>query len=272
MAKRFIDTGLFDDEWFAELDKDCKLFWLYFLTKCDHAGLLKVNKKLIEFQTGINSLERVIEHFADRIITVNGLFFCYKFIEFQYPGFPKSKVRQQEGAISILAAAGIWDLKTNSLQEKFKSLVRVSKELPNSYVYEHDNVSGNGSVSGVLQNSPIVFFNAEEEILKSKIRFEQICMAAGAGKEQAKESLHKYHLYLEEKEQYPKPLKSLFAGFEKWLINEKKFSKNDTSRKIDTTNGNNRTSKSAGAEQLLASLKEDLASFGAGLQDNPNEI
>ena len=118
----------------------------------------------------------------------------------------------------------------------------------------------------------LFFFNAEEEIIKNQIRFEQICMAAGAGKEQAKESLHKYHLYLEEKEQYPKPLKSLFAGFEKWLINEKKFSKNGTNRKIDTANGYNRTGKSAGAEQLLASLKEDLASFGAGLQDNPNEV
>jgi len=123
-----------------------------------------------------------------------------------------------------------------------------------------------------VEHAPIVFFNAEEEIIKNQIRFEQICMAAGAGKEQAKESLHKYHLYLEEKEQYPKPLKSLFAGFEKWLINEKKFSKNGTNRKIDTANGYNRTGKSAGAEQLLASLKEDLASFGAGLQDNPNEV
>lgn len=200
MAKRFIDTGLFDDEWFAELDKDCKLFWLYFLTKCDHAGLLKNNKKLIEFQTGIDSLERVIRHFADRIITVNGLFFCYKFIEFQYPGFPKSKVRQQEGAISILAAAGIWDLKTNTLQEKIKSLLRVSKELPNSYVNDNDNVS-----VIVYDNVGEFEIKFDEKVLFKIERCKEIALAdqrwVKANKAEPDE-LNKFNEYLEAQGSY----------------------------------------------------------------------
>lgn len=68
-----------------------------------------------------------------------------------------------------------------------------------------------------------VVYNAEDEILKNQIEFEKICMSAGAEISTAKESLRKYHLHLEEKEQYPKGRKSVYAGFEKWLLNEKKF-------------------------------------------------
>lgn len=67
-------------------------------------------------------------------------------------------------------------------------------------------------------------YNAEDEILKQPIEFEKICMTTGSEISFAKEVLRKYHLYLEEKEMYPKGRKSVFAGFEKWLLNEKKFS------------------------------------------------
>lgn len=145
MAKRFIDTGIFDDEWFAELNQDCKLFWVYYITKCDHAGLLKFNKKLIEFQTGIKSLETVIEQFGNRLIRVKEeLLFCPKFISFQYPGFPKSGVKQQEGAISLLIKAGLWDQKTNSY-------LTLSEVLPKTYESDNDNVIGNGNDNGSVK-------------------------------------------------------------------------------------------------------------------------
>ena len=59
MAKRFIDTLIFDDEWFCELSKDSKLFFIYFITKCDHAGILRFNKSLCKFQTGITNFDTV---------------------------------------------------------------------------------------------------------------------------------------------------------------------------------------------------------------------
>ena len=59
---------------------------------------------------------------------------------------------------------------------------------------------------------------------QNQIEFEAICIKTGKDKYSASESLRKYHLYLEEKEQYPKGRKAVFAGFEKWLMNEKKFS------------------------------------------------
>ena len=43
MAKRFIDTEIFNDDWFMELSKDAKLFYIFYITNCDHAGILKLN-------------------------------------------------------------------------------------------------------------------------------------------------------------------------------------------------------------------------------------
>lgn len=74
------------------------------------------------------------------------------------------------------------------------------------------------------ENVGEVFYDAEDLITKNQIQFEKICMAAGKNSQAASESLRKYHLYLEENEKYPKSKKALFAGFEKWLMNENKFS------------------------------------------------
>lgn len=64
-------------------------------------------------------------------------------------------------------------------------------------------------------------FDAESALLENQIELERICVITGKSITQAKESLHKYHLYLQEKEQYPKSRLAIFAGFEKWLMNEK---------------------------------------------------
>lgn len=72
-----------------------------------------------------------------------------------------------------------------------------------------------------------VISNAEAELLKNQIEFERISMSANANPKTAKLSLHKFHLYLEEKERYPMTRKAAFAGFEKWLLNESNFTKTD---------------------------------------------
>jgi hypothetical protein len=138
MSKRFIDTGIFDDDWFMDLSKDEKLLWLYFITKCDHAGILKLNEKLCKVQTDIKDLSGTIKQLGNRLVTVSEhLYFIPKFIEFQYPGFPNSKVRQQQSAVDILVKHGLFD----------KENLTVSKELGNSYehVIVNDTVIVNGN-------------------------------------------------------------------------------------------------------------------------------
>jgi hypothetical protein len=109
MAKRFIDTGLFDDPWFMELSKDGKMLWVYLITKCNHAGIIDINNKLCKFQTDIENIDTVIQELGDRLHRVDKqLFFIPKFIYYQYPKFPQSKVMQQKSAIEILTKYGLF--------------------------------------------------------------------------------------------------------------------------------------------------------------------
>lgn len=136
MAKRFIDTELFNDEWFCELSKDSKLFFLYFITNCDHAGILKLNRKLFEFQTGIKNFDIVMKEFGNRLVTIkDNLFFMPKYIFYQYPDFPKSQVKQQISAVKILDSHGI-------TLEKLNTYLTLNKDLPKNYV----NVNVNDNV------------------------------------------------------------------------------------------------------------------------------
>lgn len=130
MSKRFIDTELFDDPWFMDLSISAKILWIYCITKCDHAGILEMNKRLTKFQTGIKNIETVIKELGNRLVTVSEQYiFIPKFIEFQYPNFPQSAVRQQASAIKRLIDFNLFDVEKQT----------VIKELTNSY--EHGTVN-----------------------------------------------------------------------------------------------------------------------------------
>jgi hypothetical protein len=117
-----------------DLSKDAKLLWVYFITKCDHAGMLKLNTKLCKVQTDIKDLNEIIKQLGNRLVTVSKhLYFIPKFIEFQYPNFPNSKVRQQSSAIDILLKYDLLD----------KDKLTVSKVLGNTYVNGNDNDNDN---------------------------------------------------------------------------------------------------------------------------------
>jgi hypothetical protein len=166
MAKRFIDTGLFDDPWFMDLTKDAKILWVYMITRCNHAGIIEINRKMIIFQTGIDDLDGAISELGNRLVSLSQqsgegnsmltvseqlpnsmatvsqqlLYFIPKFITFQYPGFPDSKAKAQESAIKILEKYG----------DKLNCWVTLTKELPNSY--NNGNGNGNGKKGGVGGN------------------------------------------------------------------------------------------------------------------------
>jgi len=139
MAKRFIDTGLFDDEWFSELSQQSKIFWMYYITKCDHAGFMKYNEKLIKFQTGITNLETVLKDFTNRIVRVTEqLLFSPKFIHYQYPNFPDCNFKAATSARDIMIK--------NKIDPN--SYLTVTELLPNSYGIGKGNGMGNGKGTG----------------------------------------------------------------------------------------------------------------------------
>jgi hypothetical protein len=134
MAKRFIDTGLFDDPWFMDLSKDGKIFWVYLITKCNHAGIIELNERLFKFQTGLKCMQTVIKELGNRLVGVRDqYFFVPKFLDFQYPNFPNSKVKSQKSAIDILEK---FNIDINNYQT-------VSEPLDKGYENETEYDNGN---------------------------------------------------------------------------------------------------------------------------------
>ena len=70
-------------------------------------------------------------------------------------------------------------------------------------------------------NETLTVFDAEKEITGNQIQFEKICMTTGKDAATAKTALRKFHLFLEEKQKYPQTRKQVFAGFERWLMDER---------------------------------------------------
>jgi hypothetical protein len=139
MAKRFIDTELFQDPWFMDLSLSGKVMWMYCLTNCDHAGILKWNLKLIQFQTGIRNMDTVIKELGNRLLRVSeDYIFIPKFFEFQYPNYPDKKFRAADSAIDILTKFNLIDNTTHT----------VKQELTDSYSISKGNGNGNGNGNG----------------------------------------------------------------------------------------------------------------------------
>jgi hypothetical protein len=91
-----------------ELSKDGKILWVYLITKCDHAGIIKLNEKLCKTQTGLNDVKRGLTELDSRLYRLTEFnLFIPGYLFFQYTGFPNSKVLQQRGAISILEKLGL---------------------------------------------------------------------------------------------------------------------------------------------------------------------
>jgi hypothetical protein len=108
MAKRLSDSTKWADEWFTELPMDMKLVWLYILDMCDHAGVYKVNLKLLRFQTGTDRPEHeIIEYLKDRIYIAENKWFIPKFITFQYKNFFTSNTPAIKSAKELLLSHGI---------------------------------------------------------------------------------------------------------------------------------------------------------------------
>ena len=103
--KRLTDIDKWDDPWFSSLPSDSKLAWLYILDKCNHAGIYKVNKSLMNFQIGVLP---GINLFDGRVIELNSeKWFIPKFIGFQY-GFLEESNRVHKSVINELKKLGVF--------------------------------------------------------------------------------------------------------------------------------------------------------------------
>ena len=143
MAKRLSDSNKWNDDWFLDLPMDIKLVWLYILDNCDHAGVYKVNMKLLRFQTGIDRPENeIIDYFKDRIYVFNGKWFIPKFVTFQYKNFFTNNAPAVKSARELLISHGIIKPNDNSLPTFIEPLpnpsVTLIEPLDNPYIRTKD--------------------------------------------------------------------------------------------------------------------------------------
>lgn len=86
MAKRFTDSRKWRDPFFRKLPTHLKLFWIYLLDECNHAGMWKVDFEMASFCIGIEIAEQeAVSAFNGRIKVIDSeTWFVPKFIDFQY--------------------------------------------------------------------------------------------------------------------------------------------------------------------------------------------
>jgi len=110
MAKRFTDNEKWKDAWFMDLPSKYKLFWLYLLDECNHAGIWKVNFKIAIFHIGENLEYSEVKRMLDlRIEVLNDEYwYIKKFIKYQYKADIKELNTKNKAHESVLKLLNEW--------------------------------------------------------------------------------------------------------------------------------------------------------------------
>tara|TARA_R110000772_G_scaffold165533_3_gene276870 strand:- start:1861 stop:2637 length:777 start_codon:yes stop_codon:yes gene_type:complete len=123
MAKRFIDTKIWDKAWFRKLTPKNKLIWIYLLTRCDHAGIWDADWEAAEFYIGewvdYSELPKMI---TDKMDYIEGddQYFIPSFVDFQY-GQLRENSKPHLSVIKRLSSKGLYNpLNKSSLTLKDK--------------------------------------------------------------------------------------------------------------------------------------------------------
>ncbi len=112
MAKRLTDTDIWNQDWFIDLSRDHKIFWMFLKDDCDYAGVWSPNisifKKVHKIRLELKEALEALNQEKERVIVLkNGKWFLRQFIFFQYGGTlnPKNGVHRQ--VLGILCKNGV---------------------------------------------------------------------------------------------------------------------------------------------------------------------
>ena len=104
MPKRFTDSDKWADDFVRSLDYSYKLFWVYLLDACDHAGFWKVELDIAEVRIGVKlDYETAMERFRNKVAEIEPgkKWFIPKFAEFQYGDLSLSDEKKSRSNIII---------------------------------------------------------------------------------------------------------------------------------------------------------------------------
>ena len=111
MAKRFTDTDKWKKAFLRKLPLKYKLFWLYLLDDCNHAGIWEVDLEVASIKIGLQLDEAdTLKHFEKKIVVIDdgNKWFIPSFIEFQY-GELKQSNRPHASVINELIKHNLID-------------------------------------------------------------------------------------------------------------------------------------------------------------------
>ena len=107
MAKRFSETEIWNEDWFLDMPNEYKLFWFFMLSKCDHAGMFKVNLKSFRGLLEVNlTTDRALHLFNSgkqrvRVIS-DSIWYIEDFFVFQYGTTMNLNNRMHESISNVL--------------------------------------------------------------------------------------------------------------------------------------------------------------------------
>ena len=158
MAKRFIDTKIWDKPWYRELTPETKLLWIYILTKCDHAGILDGDWEAASFFIGCKVSDRRLPSIIkDKMVSIDDdQYFIPSFVDYQY-GILKENSKPHLSVINRLKSKGLTkyiktapstvkykykDIDIDKREEKFKERVIITIKEEKYKPDEIDNFIG----------------------------------------------------------------------------------------------------------------------------------
>ena len=123
-----------------------KLFWIYLLTDCDHAGIWDVDVERASFQIGVELDEStILKTFNRKIVPFkDGKWFVPKFVDYQY-GELNEKVNAHKSVIKLLTKYGLYVdnqlLPNSSATVKVNNLTVKDKDKDKDKVKDKDKES-----------------------------------------------------------------------------------------------------------------------------------
>jgi hypothetical protein len=131
MAKRFIDTELWQKEWFQDLSVENKLLLKYIFENCDCAGVWNSNYRLASFILGVpvnqEDIKKINEKKEQFEILSNGDIFVIDFIKFQY-GTLSENCKPHKPVIEKLKKYNLLERVLKGYQKGFETLEEKEQE------------------------------------------------------------------------------------------------------------------------------------------------
>lgn len=225
---RKVHVQFWSDTFIQSLTPEKKFFFLYLLTneKTKQCGIYETTTRQISYDTGYNveAVNNLIDFFEER----GKVSFSRETNEIAIKNWDKYNGSKSPD-VKILVNKEIKSIKNKKLIEWLQSDTTVVPQSKSSPIGEREGEPEEEREREVANDKT---FDAEKTILENPIRFEQIRMNTKSfDEEAAKVVLRKFHLWLEEKGRYPQTKKQVFAGYEKWLMNEPKDDKPQSTKK-----------------------------------------